>query len=123
MEKIVKYNGFYQELYEIIGNEKLVNEIHRLFYGDTVKLPKYLYNSDYVVNLVSKETDIKLRRKIAKSYGYSYDTITKKLRNQRKVVHWWKVNIVTKGVTSTKGNVFSIPKRDKEIKDDKDWNF
>lgn len=80
MEEKNKFNGIYQELYNVFGDERLIIEIHKLFWGDAVQFPKYLYSSDYVANIVSKEENIKRRKEIAKSHGYSYDTITKKIR-------------------------------------------
>lgn len=84
MGEIKKYNGAYQELFEMTGDETLVKKIHKLFWGENVKFPKYLHSSDYVMELVLKEDSIKMRKEIAKAYGYTYDTIVKKIRKKSK---------------------------------------
>lgn len=80
MDEIAKYSGFYQDIYNITGDEKLIEELHKLYWSDTIKMPKHLYNSEYVTKLVSEVDDIRSRREIAKSHGYPYDTISKKIR-------------------------------------------
>lgn len=83
MKQATKYCGFYQELYNITNDEELIVKLHELYWSDTIKLPKYLYNIEYVSRLVDEQEDIKVRREIAKSHGYPYDTICKKIRENR----------------------------------------
>lgn len=84
MEKqnILKYSKVYNEVAEIIGDDK-IKEFCLFFQGQQVLFPMKLYSADYVVNEILQSDGEKSVAEFAKTYGYS-ERYLRKLLQKRK---------------------------------------
>ncbi|ETA75010.1 hypothetical protein FC36_GL000742 [Ligilactobacillus equi DSM 15833 = JCM 10991] len=70
-----EYNKIYQDLAEILGDDKDVEKIYKSFRGMQVNFPMRLYSRDSVKAVIAKQKDNLDIQDLARQTGYSTYTI------------------------------------------------